>query len=53
MKALSTVEVDISKVEEGKEITIMWRGKPVFIKRRTDNEVKKQEISVLEGIASS
>lgn len=40
VKALSTVEVDISKIEVGKEITVMWRGKPVFIKRRTDNEVK-------------
>ena len=40
VKALSTVEVDISKVEEGKEITIMWRGKPVFIKRRTKEEIE-------------
>ena len=41
VKALSTVEVDISKVEEGKEITVMWRGKPVFIKRRTQDEIDK------------
>ena len=41
VKALSTVEVDISKVEEGKEITVMWRGKPVFIKRRTEIEISE------------
>ena len=39
VKALSTVEVDISKVEEGKEITVMWRGKPIFIRHRTANEI--------------
>ena len=41
VKALSTVEVDISKVDKGKEITVMWRGKPVFIKRRTEDEITK------------
>ena len=39
VKAMSTVEVDISKVDKGKEITVMWRGKPVFIKRRTEDEI--------------
>ena len=49
VKALSTVEVDISKVEEGKEITVMWRGKPVFIKRRTENEIiEARNISLKE-----
>ena len=43
VKALSSVEVDISKIEKGKEITVMWRGKPVFIKRRTPEEVKSAE----------
>ena len=41
VKAMSTVEVDISKVDKGKEITVMWRGKPVFIKRRTEDEITK------------
>ena len=43
VKALSSIEVDISKIEKGKEITVMWRGKPVFIKRRTPEEVKSAE----------
>lgn len=29
------VEVDISKIEPGQKITIAWRGKPVFVVRRT------------------
>ena len=40
VKALATTEVDISQIEPGKSITVLWRGKPVFIKRRTDEEIK-------------
>ena len=35
VKALASTEVDISAVEPGQSITVLWRGKPVFIKRRT------------------
>ena len=49
VKAMSTVEVDISKVDKGKEITVMWRGNPVFIKRRTEDEITKaRNISIGE-----
>ena len=41
VKALAKVEVDISKIEKGNEVTVMWRGKPIFIRRRTDEEVSK------------
>jgi ubiquinol-cytochrome c reductase iron-sulfur subunit len=41
VKALATTEVDISAVEPGKTITVLWRGKPVFIKRRTPEEVEE------------
>lgn len=37
--ALSTIEVDISGVEEGMGITVKWRGKPVFIRNRTQQEI--------------
>ncbi len=30
------VEVDISKIEPGQRLTVEWRGKPVWIVRRTD-----------------
>ena len=39
VKALATTEVDISSVQPGQTITVLWRGKPVFIKRRTQNEI--------------
>lgn len=39
--ALASTEVDISAVESGQSITIKWRGKPVFIRNRTDVEVEE------------
>jgi len=41
VKALASTEVDISSVEKGQSITVLWRGKPVFIRRRTDEEIAK------------
>jgi ubiquinol-cytochrome c reductase iron-sulfur subunit len=38
--ALSTTEVDLSPIEEGQSITVVWRGKPVFIRHRTAGEIK-------------
>jgi ubiquinol-cytochrome c reductase iron-sulfur subunit len=39
--ALSTVEVDLSPIEVGQSITVKWRGKPVFIRRRTEQEIEE------------
>ncbi len=41
VKALSSTEVDVSEVSPGQSITVLWRGKPVFIKRRTEGEISK------------
>jgi ubiquinol-cytochrome c reductase iron-sulfur subunit len=38
--ALSTVEVDLAPVEAGQAITVTWRGKPVFIRHRTAEEIE-------------
>ena len=38
--ALSTTEVDLSPIEVGMAITVIWRGEPVFIRRRTADEIK-------------
>ena len=37
--ALATTEVDISAVEVGQSLTVKWRGKPVFIRNRTQQEI--------------
>ena len=39
VKALATTEVDVTSVETGKTITVLWRGKPIFIRRRTKKEI--------------
>ncbi len=41
VKALASTEVDLSNVEKGQSITVLWRGKPVFIRRRTEEEIAK------------
>ena len=40
-QALATVEVDVSDVAEGQSKTVMWRGKPVFIRHRTQKEIEE------------
>jgi ubiquinol-cytochrome c reductase iron-sulfur subunit len=37
--ALASAEVDISSIKEGQAITVTWRGKPVFIRHRTKQEI--------------
>ena len=39
VQALASVEVDISGVTEGTQLTVLWRGKPVFIRHRTADEI--------------
>ncbi|HEX2147404.1 MAG TPA: ubiquinol-cytochrome c reductase iron-sulfur subunit [Pseudorhizobium sp.] len=44
--ALASIEVDVSAVEPGMSLTVKWRGKPVFIRNRTE-----QEIQAANGVA--
>ena len=50
VKALASTEVDISGVEKGQSITVLWRGKPVFIRRRTEDEISKAKDVKLEDL---
>ena len=50
VKALASTEVDVSSVEPGKTITVLWRGKPVFIKRRTQNEIDEARSVRMEDL---
>ncbi|CAL6383409.1 unnamed protein product [Bathycoccus prasinos] len=40
--ALASLEVDLSKIQPGTTTTVKWRGKPVFIRRRTADEIAKE-----------
>jgi ubiquinol-cytochrome c reductase iron-sulfur subunit len=47
--ALSTIEVDLSPVEVGQSITVVWHGKPVFIRHRTEQEIAQaRDVSLAE-----
>ena len=47
--ALGTTEVDISSIEEGQSITVKWRGKPVFIRKRTETEIEEAKaVNILD-----
>lgn len=37
---MASLEVDLSKVAMGQTITVKWRGKPVFIRRRSEEEIE-------------
>ena len=41
--ALSTVEVNVAPVQVGQAITVKGRGKPLFIRHRTPEEIKAAE----------
>jgi len=37
--ALASIRVDISVIDPGTQITVLWQGKPVFIRNRTEDEI--------------
>jgi ubiquinol-cytochrome c reductase iron-sulfur subunit len=39
--ALASIDVNLGPVALGQAITVMWRGKPIFVRHRTPEEVKK------------
>ncbi len=41
--ALSVSEIDLGPVQPGQRITVMWRGRPVFIVRRTTEAIARAE----------
>lgn len=39
--SLATIEVDLAPIAEGQSITVSWRGKPIFIRHRTSQEIEE------------
>lgn len=40
-RALASIDVDVSSLQPGQALTVQWRGKPVFIRNRTEQEVEE------------
>lgn len=50
VQALASVRVDVSGVTEGTQLTVKWLGKPVFIRRRTAEEIEAARAVPLEDL---
>jgi ubiquinol-cytochrome c reductase iron-sulfur subunit len=50
VQALSSVEIDISDIEPGTQITVKWLGKPVFIRRRTESEINLARDTIISEL---
>ena len=48
--ALSSIRVNISGVEVGTQLTVKWLGKPVFIRRRTAEEIEAARAVALDDL---
>ena len=45
--SMAATEVDLSPVAVGQAITVVWRGKPIFIRHRTADEIAKAQATPL------
>jgi len=48
--ALSTTEVDLTPVATGSAVTVVWRGKPVFVRNRTAQEIQAARATPLSEL---
>ena len=51
--ALAAVEVNIADVEVGTQITVKWRGKPVFIRRRNEEDIAEGRAVALSELVDT
>ncbi|MEM9048274.1 MAG: ubiquinol-cytochrome c reductase iron-sulfur subunit [Pseudomonadota bacterium] len=48
--ALASIEVDVSGVAEGTQMSVKWLGKPVFIRHRTGEEIEAARAVALDEL---
>ncbi len=53
VQALSSIRVDISGIEPGTQLTVKFRGKPVFIRRRLQDEIDAARAVKLEELVDT
>jgi ubiquinol-cytochrome c reductase iron-sulfur subunit len=51
--ALATIDVDLADVAEGSQITVKWRGKPVFVRNRTQEEIEAARNTPLSDLVDT
>eukprot|EP01120_Amphizonella_sp_Union-15-10_P002452 TRINITY_DN1267_c0_g1_i1.p1 TRINITY_DN1267_c0_g1~~TRINITY_DN1267_c0_g1_i1.p1 ORF type:complete len:223 (-),score=44.03 TRINITY_DN1267_c0_g1_i1:75-743(-) len=50
VSALANIEVDLSPIKPGSTITVNWRGKPLFIRRRTEQQIAEAESTPVDQL---
>lgn len=48
--AMSSIEIDLNPVTPGQTITVKWRGKPIFIRNRTEAEIKEVRLVSIKDL---
>ena len=48
--ALASIEVNVESLEPGMSLTVKWRGKPIFIRNRTEKEIEEANAVALEEL---
>ena len=51
VQALASIRVDVSAVAPGTQLTVLWQGKPVFIRARNEEEIAAARAVNLEDLA--
>lgn len=46
--SLASVEIDLAPIQEGQAITVVWRGKPIFIRNRSKKEIDEAKATKLD-----
>jgi ubiquinol-cytochrome c reductase iron-sulfur subunit len=50
VQALASIEVDVAGMEAGTQLTVKWRGKPVFVRRRTAEEIEAGRAQIVDEL---
>lgn len=50
VQALATTDVDLTPIAAGQSITVVWRGKPVFVRHRTEAEITDAQNTDWQGL---
>jgi len=48
--ALASIEVNVGDLGVGESMTVMWRGKPVFIRHRTEAEIEASKSTAIDDL---
>ncbi|WP_394688264.1 ubiquinol-cytochrome c reductase iron-sulfur subunit [Hoeflea sp.] len=48
--ALASIEVNVGALEPGMSLTVKWRGKPVFIRNRTEEEIAEAQAVAMDDL---